>query len=482
MGKERAMTRNLCGAEQRRPEGGAMGAGSGALARKLGLAVVVGLELLGLCFTLPSDASVADQGQRLNILTSFPPDFYNPFIEAFHRRHPELQIQILNKKTTAAIAEIERGNQRLFDIFWSSSPDAFAVLKQAGQLRRSGYRPGFPPLDPAHPRYGDPEGYFFNFAFSGVGYMWNEALLKKEGIAAPTSWQDLADPRFYGQLAVSTPSRSGTTHMIVENILQAMGWRQGWRLILQASGNLETVTARSFSVPEGVANGRFSVGLVIDFLATAKSHSHKEIAFRYGDPLYLIPAGIALLEQGANPIQAAAFIDFILSPEGQKILLQPSIGRLPVSGALFTGDRIGAPPLLNHIRQGTIRPYDTELSRRRYQLVNALFDQLVTYRLLERRKIWKQLLWLSRLHGKKKLDEVRITGKVLDLICGVPVNEKESLDSKLNQLFEVTAIGDQTRKRRILLQRWDDFVSSRFLEAETVLSKAAGYLADTADD
>jgi HAMP domain-containing protein len=105
-------------------------------------------------------------------------------------------------------------------------------------------------------------------------------------------------------------------------MLQAMGWR----FILQASGNLETITARSFSVPEGVARGRFSVGPVIDFLATAKSHSDKEIGFRYGDPLYLIPAGIALLEQGANPIQATAFIDFVLSPEGQKILLQPTIG------------------------------------------------------------------------------------------------------------------------------------------------------------
>jgi phosphoglycerate transport regulatory protein PgtC len=270
--------------------------------------------------------------------------------------------------------------------------------------------------------------------------------------------------------------------MIVENLLQAMGWQQGWRFILQASGNLETITARSFSVPEGVASGRFSVGLVNDFLATAKHFSQKEIAFRYGDPLLLLPAGIALLNHGVNLDQAVAFIDFLLSTEGQKILLQPAIGRQPVSGALFTGQRAGAPPLLRHIRQGTIRAYDTELSRRRYQVVNAPFDQFVTYRLLEWRKIWKQLLWLSKIHGSKKLAELGITDRVLELVCDVPVSEKESLDEALNQLFAVTATGERNQKRRALLQRWDDFASSRFQQAEAVLSKAAGRLADMADE
>ena len=69
---------------------------------------------------------LAVAGDRLNILTSFPPKFYTPFIRKFELLHPDIQVAVLNKKTTSAIDEIMRGNERHFDIFWSSS--AITVL------------------------------------------------------------------------------------------------------------------------------------------------------------------------------------------------------------------------------------------------------------------------------------------------------------------------------------------------------------------
>ncbi|MBE0584589.1 MAG: hypothetical protein IH612_12640, partial [Desulfofustis sp.] len=61
---------------------------------------------------LPMHALAADRDgpQRLNILTSFPPEFYQPLIDRFLATHPAIQLQILNKKTTAAIEEIAKGN------------------------------------------------------------------------------------------------------------------------------------------------------------------------------------------------------------------------------------------------------------------------------------------------------------------------------------------------------------------------------------
>lgn len=418
----------------------------------------------------------------LRILTSFSPDFYSPFIVAYKNKNPSLQIQILNKKTTAAITEILRGNTREFDLFWSSSPDAFAVLKEAGKLKRTGYIPGYQPLGREPLFLGDTDGYFYNFAISGVGFMWNDKVLEENGVVKPSSWSDLAHSRFYGHLAMSTPSRSGTNHLIVESLLQGMGWKEGWRYLLQASGNLETITARSFSVPDGVASGRFGSGLVIDFLAISKMNQQKEIGFSYGSPVFLMPAGVAVLKNASNGGDAVDFIDYLLSAEGQDILLEPSIGRLPVSATLFSSPEPRFHPLLKLIRNGSTRPYNTELSRRRYLLVNTLFDQLVTYRLLERRRVWKMLIQLEKKYGRKRVDEAGVRKEVLDLLCEVPVSEKKSVDKMLNDLFKVNLSGSYSEKKHEILKEWEQFVSDRLDKAENLLKAADGQLQESREN
>lgn len=415
--------------------------------------------------------------RSLRVLTSFSPDFYLPFIDAYKKDNPDLQLQILNKKTTAALTEIQRGNTREFDIFWSSSPDAFAVLKENDKLARTHYRPKYPPLSKEQLFIGDADGYFFNFAISGIGYMWNESLLKDLNIAAPSNWSDLAEPRFYGQLAMSTPSRSGTNHLIVESLLQGMGWVDGWRYILKMSGNLETITARSFSVPEGVAKGRFGAGMVIDFLAISKMSLHDEIKFSYGRPVFLMPAGIAVLKDSKKIEEAVSFIDFILSAEGQQILLNPSIGRLPVSGAVVSPNEPERHPLLELIHSGLTASYNTELSRSRYRLVNALFDQLITYRLLERRRIWKMLLKLEREYGQDSVAEIGIRESVLNLLCEIPISEEQSVDKELNNLFNITLSSGYGEKKREMLHHWDVFISERFEQAKRLLKDADQLLA-----
>ena len=322
-----------------------------------------------------------------------------------------MKVQVLNKKTTAAIDEINRGNSRHFDLFWSSSPDAFVVLKREGRLRYLDYIAHYPPLSPKQP-YHDEQGWFYNFALSGVGYMWNKATLNEAGIDPPKSWQDLTHSRFYGQVAMSTPSRSGTNHLIVESILQDMGWDEGWKYLMQVAGNMKTITARSFSVPDGVAGGRFGVGLMIDFLAHAKSHIDPANLFDYGEPTFVMPARIAALEGGQNISTTVAFIDFLLSEEGQKVLLQPGIDRLPVSQEPFLNYEVKILPLISLIQQDKTRIYDTELSTRRYNLVNVLFDELITYRLLERKRLWKKLLDLEEFY-RQEIDAVLLPCKKL---------------------------------------------------------------------
>ena len=415
-------------------------------------------------------SSPTKEPRYLEIITSFPPEFYAPFIAAFSKRYPQIQVLTLNKKTTTAIDEIKRGNLRHFDLFWSSSPDAFAILKSEGALTAMPHGRHHKAIAIDGVNIDDPDGFFRGFALSGVGWMWNPDYLKKEGMAIPRRWESLGEPAYYGHLAMSTPSRSGTTHLVVESLLQEFGWERGWALLLRMAGNLKTISARSFSVPEGLIHGRFGVGLGIDFLAL----SRPKLAFRYGAPVYLAPASIALLKGGPHPTEAALFVDFILSPEGQSLLLAPAVSRVPVSEDFIRSQGPEKEPeLLGLIRQDLARPFDVALSQGRYHLVNQLFDRMITHRLPERRKLWKRFLDLEKQAASMGINPWPTKGAFLDLLTTVPVSADESKNPLFTTPFTLSrrgaSLGEAHRKQ---IQQWDRFLATRLRQAKTLLDGA----------
>src|SRR5690606_31462073 len=151
------------------------------------------------------------------------------------------------------------------DIFWSSAPDAFEVLKAEGLLEQ--YVPkveGIPAEIGGYPIH-DPDGYYVGFALSGYGIMWNKRYLQAHKLPEPKAWRELARPASFDHVAVAAPPRSGATHRTVEPGLQGAGWEQGWRTLKELAGHFRIVPERSFGVPDGVNPGDFGIGIVIDF-------------------------------------------------------------------------------------------------------------------------------------------------------------------------------------------------------------------------
>ncbi len=95
--------------------------------------------------------------------------------------------------------------------------------------------------------------------------MYNTRYLKANNLPAPKEWDDLKKPIYFGHVGISAPSRSGTTHLTVETILQGEGWDKGWATLLEIGGNLAQVSDRSFGVPDAVNSGQYGLGIVIDF-------------------------------------------------------------------------------------------------------------------------------------------------------------------------------------------------------------------------
>ncbi|MBS1163107.1 MAG: extracellular solute-binding protein [Burkholderiaceae bacterium] len=282
--------------------------------------------------TLLALAAPAAVAGTVTVITSFPKELTAAYKAAFEKRNPAIKLEILNKNTVASIAFVrETAEGQRPDVFWASAPDAFEVLKRDRLLAKAPEvaNPKVPAKIGSYP-INDPEGFYFGQALAGYGIMYNTRYLKANKLEAPKEWTDLLKPQWFGHVAMTSPSRSGTMHLTVETILQGEGWDRGWSQLLQMAGNSAQITERSFGVPDGINNGQFGAGPVIDFFGLAGKYSGFPVDFVYPQMTSIVPANIALVAGAKNTPEGKAFIQFALSQEGQEILLDPKISRLPV--------------------------------------------------------------------------------------------------------------------------------------------------------
>lgn len=433
------------------------------------------------CALLAVSMSAYALETQLVVVTSFPNDLTKPFKSAFESNNPGIEIEMLKKKTTTGIKYIqETADNNRSDLFWASAPDAFEVLKGDGLLMKytSGAK-GIPDKIGAYPIH-DPEGYYSGFAAAGYGIMWNTRYSKAKKLPAPAQWSDLEKPVYYNHVGMSAPSRSGTTHLTVETLLQGDGWEKGWAKWKNIAGNFKTVTERSFGVPDGVNSGAFGIGIVIDFFGLSSKGSGFPVDFAYPRTTTLVPANIGVLKNAPHPEAARAFIDFLLSEQGQTILLDKKIRRLPVNPKTYAQAPAGFPNPFKDSAIGAAVAFDVQLSKVRYNLVNSLFDVMITYRLDDLRTAIKAIQDAeAMLQGKS---HPKATALILDaraLVAALPITEAEAADPAFVGIFKKKrkkATDKVTGRQAEVEQKWDNMVKANYAKATEKAKQALSLL------
>jgi ABC-type Fe3+ transport system substrate-binding protein len=430
-------------------------------------------------------AAAAFQAQALEdtlvVVTSYPPDTTTTVKAAFEKRHPGVKVEMLKKKTTAGIKYLQEtaGNNQS-DMFWASAPDAFEVLKGDDLLVKYQTKvKGIPEKVGAFP-INDPEGYYKGFAASGYGIMWNTRYIKAKKLPEPREWVDLMKPVYHGHVGMSAPSRSGTTHLTVETLLQGKGWDTGWAEWKAIAGNFKTVTERSFGVPDGVNSGQFGVGIVIDFFGLSSKASGFPVEYVYPSVTTLVPANIAIVKNAPHPEAAAAFIEFLLSPEGQEVLLDPKIRRLPVNPATYAKAPAGFPNPFEDKSIGAAVEFDLALSKGRYNVVNSLFDVMITYRLDDLRDATKAIQDAeAALSGKSNAEAEKLLDEARRLVAAVPITATQASEKDFNAIFKKKrkkATTKVTGRQAEVEQEWDSQVKANYAKAKDLAEQAKSLL------
>ena len=425
---------------------------------------------------LGSGAQLATAG-TVTVITSFPKELTQIYKSAFEKANPDIKIEILNKNTVQGISyvrELPVGQRP--DVFWASAPDAFEVMSSLKLLEPIGdlANKATPAKVGAYP-INAPDNMYLGQALAGYGLMWNTRYMAANKLPAPKQWADLIKPEYFGHVALSSPSRSGTTHLTVETLLQGEGWEKGWRQLLQISGNSAAITERSFGVPDGVNNGQFGIGLVIDFFGLAGKYSGFPVEFIYPDVTAVVPANIALVAGSKNAAEARKFISYTVSQQGQELLYNPKISRLPILPPEAMGGKTpaGYPNPFEIAKRAKVQ-FNSDLSEARYNVVSALFDQTITFRLKELQAATKAIHAAEAALAKKpNASAADLIKQAREAAFSPVVNAQKAADKEFLALFAANKKDAAVSKSVTGLENyWNNSARQNYERAKSLADQA----------
>jgi len=248
------------------------------------------------------------------------------------------------------------------DLFFGGGTPDFVKQAQTGRLVNSGIIERHPdwfgdkviPQEFSGERYWDAHGLWIGAVLSNYGIISNCDSLRRLGVSRELrQWEDLADPRLVGEIALSDPTKSSSIAKAFENIIQQQmqkrlvalraanadaeqsqletqamreGWVAGLRLMQLIGANSRYFTDTSQKPPIDVAQGNSAAGICIDFYGRQQDEAVQRRAEKQR-LAFIAPAGgtvnsvdpIALFRGAEHREVAVAFIDYVLSMDGQKI-------------------------------------------------------------------------------------------------------------------------------------------------------------------
>jgi len=160
--------------------------------------------------------------------------------------------------------------------------------------------------------------------FAATGYVGafcvNTEVLKAKNLPMPTSWGDLTNPVYKGEIVMPNPASSGTGYLQVAAVLQGKGEKKGWDYFKKLDPNMAQYTTSGSKPCKMARAGEFAIGASLAFVAMQSVEA--------GYPVKMvIPSDFAgyeleasgLMKSSKHKADAKAFLDWTLSPAAAKL-------------------------------------------------------------------------------------------------------------------------------------------------------------------
>ncbi|POR53389.1 ABC transporter substrate-binding protein [Bosea psychrotolerans] len=272
------------------------------------------LIVLAAAGALASTTALAAEG-KLVLYTSQPNTDAQQTIDAFKALYPKVEVSFVRDGTPRVMAklraEIEAGSPQA-DVLLIADSVTMEGLKQEGRLLAhdaadvSAYPAGI------H----DPQKMWFSTKLITTGIVYNSKAALK-----PTSWTDLTKPEVKNLLAMPSPLNSGAA--LIHTMTLAGNLPGGWRYYEQLRDNGALAAGGNGDILRQVATGEKLYGMIVDFMPIREKAKGAPVEFVFPrEGVSAVGEPVAILKSTKNPEAAKAFVDFLISREGQALALR----------------------------------------------------------------------------------------------------------------------------------------------------------------
>ena len=282
------------------------------------MTVLAGILLAGVAGLLP--ALPADAADRLVIYSGRKEKAIKPVVDAFTKQTGVL-VDLKVGKTSGLANEIRMEKARpRGDLYISTESGIMEILSKEGLLEP--YQSAATKAVPEDFR--SATGTWTGISGRARITLYNASLVPEK--AAPRSIFELTNPRWKGKLAIAG-TRERTTLAWATALVALKGEAFTRDFLKGLHANDLKILTDNTEVWQGVGRGEFAIGLTNSpnyYLARQNNLPVGVVypdqdAGGFGTPVN--PNAVAVIKGAANPEAAHKFIDFLLSAEGQRILV-----------------------------------------------------------------------------------------------------------------------------------------------------------------
>jgi iron(III) transport system substrate-binding protein len=262
---------------------------------------------------------------KLVLYTSQPNTDAQQTIDAFKARHPKVEISFVRDGTPRIMAKLRaeiQAGQPQADLLLIADSVTMEGLKKEGRLL------AHPGADVAGYPAGvhDSQKFWFATKLITTGIVYNTKAPFK-----PASWNDLNRPEAKGLVALPSPLNSGAA--MIHTVTLTSNLPQGWAYYEALKSNGALAAGGNGDILKQVAGGEKLFGMIVDFMPIREKAKGAPVEFVFPtEGVSAVSEPVAILSNTRNPEAAKAFVDFVLSREGQELASKQ--GYLPAHPAV----------------------------------------------------------------------------------------------------------------------------------------------------